>query len=128
MATTPEQTKQEQEARAYLAKIRRTISESEALIAQAELRREETDRMLASHGFSREQVEAMSFTPEQVAAVNEEPKRRGLPLLEEEWVSSKPALPSGGQAAEPNFEVADSQGDLENRRRKFSNMMRDFRL
>ena len=118
----------EREMRAYLAKIRRTISESEALVAQAELRRAETDRMLASQGLTREQVEAMTFTPEQMTAVNEELRRRGLPPLEEEWMPTKAASPQGGQAAEPNFEAADSQGDLENRRRKFNNMMQNFRL
>ena len=120
--------KLESETRAYLAKIHRTIEESKSLISQAELRRAETDRMLASQGLTREQVEAMTFTPEQLDAVKEELRRRGLPPLEEEWVSAKPAPSAGGQAAEPNFEVADSQGDLENRRRKFKTMMQNFRL
>jgi len=120
--------KSKRDTDAFLAKIRRTISESEALLSQAELRRAETDRMLASQGLTREQVEAMTFTPEQVTAVNEELRRRGLPPLEEEWVPTKAASPQGGQAAEPNFEAADSQGDLENRRRKFNSMMQNFRL
>jgi len=125
-AKDPEQLKRETEA--YLARIRRTISESEALVAQAELRRAETDRMLASQGLTRAQVEAMTFTPEQLGAVNEELRRRGLPPLEEEWVPTKDASSRGGQAAEPNFETVDSQGDLENRRRKFNTMMQNFRL
>ncbi|MBQ4481313.1 MAG: hypothetical protein II943_11835 [Victivallales bacterium] len=122
------QTDLERETQAYLAKIRRTINESEALMAQVELRRAETDRLLASQGLTREQVEAMNFTDEQLSAVNEELRRRGLAPLADEWFRPAPPASQGGQAAEPNFEVPDSQGDLENRRRKFSNMMRDFRL
>ena len=128
MSPTPEQMKQEQEAQAYLAKIRRTINESEALISQMELRRAETDRMLASQGLSREQVQSMVFTPEQLAAVNDELRRRGLAPLDESWNEVSDLPTGGGQAAEPNFEAPDLQGDLANRRRKFSNMMRDFRL
>ena len=125
-AKDPEQLKRETEA--YLARIRRTISESEALVAQAELRRAETDRMLASQGLTRKQVEALTFTPEQLGAVNEELRRRGMPQREGEWLHTTADSTDGGQAAEPNFEVADSQGDLENRRRKFNTMMQNFRL
>lgn len=73
----------EAEARAYLNKVRRTISESEALIAQAEMRVAETDRFLESQGLTRAQVEAMSFTDEQMDAVNAELKRRGMAPLDE---------------------------------------------
>ena len=122
------QTDLEREMQAYLAKIRRTINESEALMAQVELRRAETDRLLASQGLTREQVEAMNFTDEQLSAVNEELRRRGLAPLEDEWFRPAPSASQGGQAAEPNFDAVDSQGDLENRRRKFNTMMQDFRL
>ncbi len=122
------QTDLEREMQAYLAKIRRTINESEALMAQVELRRAETDRLLASQGLTREQVEAMNFTDEQLSAVNEELRRRGLAPLEDEWFRPAPPASQGGQAAEPNFDAVDSQGDLENRRRKFNTMMQDFRL
>lgn len=125
---TKKTTELARETQAYLAKIRRTINESEALVAQAELRRAETDRLLVSQGLTREQVEALTFSDEQLAAVNEELRRRGLAPLEEEWFRPAPPVTQGGQAAEPNFDAVDSQGDLENRRRKFSNMMRDFRL
>ena len=63
----------------YLARIRKTIAESEALVSQTELRMRETDRLLESQGLTREQVLAMRFTREQKLAVNEELKRRGLP-------------------------------------------------
>ena len=123
-----EPTELERETQAFLSKIRRTINESEALVAQVELRRAETDRLLASQGLTREQVEAMTFTDEQLAAVNEELRRRGLAPLEDEWFHPSLPTPQGGQAAEPNFDSGDSQGDLENRRRKFNTMMQDFRL
>ena len=133
--------KTDDETRAYLAKIQRTISESNALIAQAELRRAETDRMLAEQGLTREQVEALRFTPEQLKAVNAELARRGLPPIEEELVLAGEARPQTrpqrqedarltgeGRAAEPNFNPEDSKEDLENRRRKFNVMMNDLRL
>jgi sugar/nucleoside kinase (ribokinase family) len=66
------------ETKAYLAKIQRTISASKELMSQVELRRAETDRMLAAQGLTREQVEAMRFTPEQLKAANAELARRGL--------------------------------------------------
>ena len=123
-----EPTELERETQAYLAKIRRTINESEALVAQVDLRRAETDRLLASQGLTREQVEAMTFTDEQLAAVNAELRRRGFAPLEDEWFRPVPPVSQGGQPAEPNFDAGDSQGDLENRRRKFNTMMQDFRL
>ena len=40
----------------YLAGIRKTIAEGEALVEAAQLRMAETDRFLATQGLSREQV------------------------------------------------------------------------
>ncbi len=79
----------------YLARIRKTIAESEALVEQAELRMHETDRLLESQGLTREQVMALRFTKEQKLAVNEELKRRGLPPLEDDGaeVDDDPAAP-----------------------------------
>ena len=59
-----------EEVGSYLTKIRKTISESEAVIAQAELRIAETDRLLEKEGLTREQVLAMKPTREQLVAVN----------------------------------------------------------
>ena len=67
---------------AYLARIRKTIADSENLVAQAELRIAETDRMLERQGLTREQVMAMRFSDAQMEAVNAELKRRGLDPLE----------------------------------------------
>ena len=128
MSDSPSHQARSKELEDILAKARRTINESEALLEQVELRRAETDRLLASQGLTREQVEAMSFTPEQIAAVNAELKRRGMSTLDEEWLQPSRSGQYGGRAAEPNFEAEDTQGDLENRRRKFNTMMQDYRL
>ncbi len=123
------------ETKAYLAKIQRTIAASNELISQAEMRRAETDRMLAEQGLTREQVEALRFTPEQLKAANAELARRGLPPIEEEQVLAGDAradadarLTGAGRAADPNFNPEDSKEDLENRKRKFNVMMSDLRL
>ena len=130
-----EQRQLDDETKAFLARIRRTITASNELISQAELRRAETDRMLQAQGLTREQVEAMRFTPEQLKAVNDELARRGLSPIEEEQVLAGEAKPQtesrlagAGRAADQNFDAGDAKEDLENRRRKFNVMMNDFRL
>ena len=115
----------------YLARIRRTIAESEALVAQTELRMRETDRLLESQGLTREQVMALRFTKEQRLAVNEELGRRGLPPLEDDGADPAPdpdAPAPVGVPAASNLAVPDSQGDLENRQRKFGMMMKPFSI
>ena len=116
----------------YLARIRKTIAESEALVAQTELRMRETDRLLESQGLTREQVLSFRFSNEQKLAVNEELKRRGLPPLEDDAADVPPRDPGApapvGVPAAPNFAVRDSQGDLENRQKKFGMMMKPFSL
>ena len=115
----------------YLARIRKTIAESEALVEQAELRMHETDRLLESQGLTREQVMSLRFTREQKLAVNEELKRRGLPPLEDDGaeIDDDPDAPIPvGIPAASNFSANDSQGDLENRQRKFGMMMKPFSI
>ena len=116
----------------YLARIRKTIAESEALVAQTELRMRETDRLLESQGLTREQVLALRFSNEQKLAVNEELKRRGLPPIDDFGDDAPPpdagADAPGGVPAAPNFAARDSQGDLENRQKKFGMMMKPFSL
>lgn len=122
----------EQELDDYLARIRKTIADSEALVAQAELRMRETDRMLEAQGLTREQVLSFRFTKEQKLAVNEELKRRGLPPIEDGDDDVPPPDPDApapvGVPAAPAFAVHDSQGDLENRQKKFGMMMKPFSL
>ena len=115
----------------YLARIRKTIAESEALVAQTELRMRETDRLLESQGLTREQVMSLRFSNEQKLAVNEELKRRGLPPLEDDGaeIDDDPDAPIPvGIPAASNFSANDSQGDLENRQRKFGMMMKQFSI
>ena len=120
----------DQDLDAYLARIRKTIAESEELVAQTELRMRETDRLLESQGLTREQVMGLRFTREQRLAVNEELKRRGLPPIEddEEEAYDPDAPEPVGIPAAPTFGGYDPQGDLENRQRKFGMMMKPFSL
>ena len=134
MDDSNQRVKSEEETKAYLAKIRRTVTESKELLSQFELRMAETDRMLESQGLTREKVAAMNFTDEQIAAVNEELKRRGMEPMDFEDVRSKSAaiedrrLTGEGRAVEPNLDADDSKEDLENRRRKFNVMMSNLKL
>ena len=116
----------------YLARIRKTIADSEALISQTELRMRETDRLLEAQGLSRDQVMSLRFTREQRLAVNEELKRRGLPPIDDFGDDVPPpddaAAAAPGVPAAPNLAVRDSQGDLENRQKKFGMMMKPFSL
>ncbi len=121
----------EQELDEYLARIRKTIADSEALVAQTELRMRETDRMLETQGLTREQVLSFRFTKEQKLAVNEELKRRGLPPLEDDGAETLPdpdAPAPVGIPAASDAPSADSQGDLANRQRKFGMMMKPFSI
>jgi len=118
-----------EEIEAYLARIRKTIAESNALLEQADLRLQETDRFLASQGLTREQVLGFQVTSEQEDAVNAELKRCGLPPLEpldDELVVESARVDlrgPGGVGADPP-----DDGDLESRKRKFGSMMQQFRL
>ena len=126
----------DEDTRRTLERVRKTIADSNALLSQVELRRAETDRMLEAQGLTRAQVEAMSFSPEQLEAVNEELKRRGMqPLDIEEFGKQSNGdavedsrLTGEGRAAEPNLDSEDSKEDLANRRRKFNVMMNNYRL
>ena len=118
MSESPEEIKE------YLAKVKRTIAESEAAVEQVRLRMRETDRMLEAQGLTREQVAHLSISQEQRRLVNQELKRRGLPELEED--EETPDVFGGYRP--PGADVPDTQGDLDNRRERFGAMMRDFRL
>ena len=115
--------KTKDELEEYLAGIRKTIAESEAMVQQAELRMAETDRLLAAQGLTREQVMNFRITAEQRRLVNDELKRRGLPVLDED---EDPAPYRDDYKID--VDRADTQGDLENRVRKFRGMMSAVRL
>ena len=116
--------KSKEELDAYLAKIRKTIADSRALVAQAELRFAETDRFLESQGLTREQVQAMHFTESQREAANRELVRLGMEPLE--VVDDEPAAPAETPSAVRR--PAEADDELENRRMKFSMMMKPFRI
>lgn len=119
------------EIREYLAGIRKTIAESEAVIQEAELRMKETDRFMEQHGLTREQVMNFKFTKEQRLAANEELRRLGLPLIEDDdaafdfdAATAEVRAAQLEEAPEPN-EAGD---ELAARQRKFGTFMQEYRL
>ena len=119
---------EDRDVQAYLARIRKTIAESQNLVSQAELRIAETDRMLESQGLTREQVLNFHFTEAQREAVNEELKRRGLdPLAEWESDIGRDALdePHVSNLASEDFAP---DAELAERQRKFGMMMKPFQI
>ena len=118
-----------EDVRTYLARIRKTIADSKNMVAQAELRIAETDRMLERQGLTREQVMAMRFSDAQKRAVDAELRRRGLDPLEW-WADSDPE----GHEPEAESQMPDadvgtaSDAELENRQRKFGMMMKPFQI
>ena len=118
----------DRDVQAYLARIRKTIAESQNLVSQAELRIAETDRMLESQGLTREQVLNFHFTEAQREAVNEELKRRGLdPLAEWESDIGRDAIdePHVSNLASEDFAP---DAELAERQRKFGMMMKPFQI
>ena len=122
----------EKDVQAYLARIRKTIADSERIVSQAELRIAETDRMLEQQGLTREQVMAMRFSEAQMEAVNAELKRRGLDPLER-WEAGEGGARSEMADESPAPHPEDSSthsydAELENRQRKFGMMMKPFQI
>lgn len=114
MAKTPA------EVEAYLAKIRKTVADSQAAIDAAQLRLRETDRLLESQGLTREQVLSFKITPAHRLAVNEELRRRGLPPLEDD---------GAGDFDAATARLRDAADDApEARPRRFANLMQTFRI
>ena len=116
----------DRETEAYLARIRRTIEESNRITEQVDLRIRETDRMLESQGLTREQVMAMRFSDAQIEAANEELKRRGMDPLDE-WLGGDAVGRSGGD--DPyNHPTTSPDAELAERQRKFGLMMKPFQI
>ena len=133
----------DKDTQAYLDRIRKTIAASKGVVAQAELRIAETDRMLERQGLTREQVMAMRFSDAQMEAVNAELKRRGLDPLEK-WSLADDEIsrassfdttaeykPEGDDASDVSHGLrfeSSSDAEIENRQRKFGMMMKPFQL
>lgn len=120
---------EEKDLQAYLARIRKTIADSERVISQAELRMAETDRMLEQQGLTREQVMNFRFTQAQREAANEELRRRGLEPIdwEAEDAAIEPARAYGGGGS-PDAADAATGSELAERQRKFGMMMKPFQI
>ena len=117
----------DRETEAYLARIRKTIEESNRLVEQVGLRIRETDRMLEQQGLTREQVMAMQFSDAQKRAVDAELRRRGLDPLE--WWSEVERPAPEDESRLPDADVGTaSDAELENRQRKFGMMMKPFQI
>ena len=117
------------ETKAYLARIRRTISESERLVEQAALRIAETDRLLESQGLSREQVMNFRFTEAQREAANEELRRRGLEPIEwDEGDGMGHEMDDASRVSGLASEDSASDSEFAERQRKFGMMMKPFQI
>lgn len=127
------------ETEAYLARIRNTIRASRELMESTRLRIAETDRLLERQGLTRETLAKIKITPEQQAVADAELKRMGFnePLPEVLSVPPKEALieetkedpqASFAHQASANFTAGESEGSVENRKRKFNVMMQRFRM
>lgn len=109
-----------------LARARKTIAESRALIEQVNLRIRETDRFLEKQGLTREQVMSFRFSEDQRLLANEQLKRMGLPPIEEDDRSFDAATEEiRALAADPG---GASDDVVDERRRKFGDFMQGMRL
>ena len=115
------------ETEAYLARVKKTVAASKALIQQAELRIAETDRLLEEQGLTREQVMSMHFSEAQFEAINAELKRRGMDPLEK-WSEDVESPQPAAQTFNPSEFQTSSDAELSNRRQKFGMMMKPFQL
>ena len=116
------------ETDAYLARIRKTIEQSNRLVEQVGLRIRETDRMLEQQGLTREQVMAMHFTDAQIEAANAELKRRGMDPLET-WERDGLTDEEEFAVGRPSADVeASADSELAERQKKFGMMMKPFQI
>ena len=116
----------EKDLQAYLARIRKTIADSNSLISQAELRIQETDRMLEKQGLSREQLMQMRFSKSQVEAANQELRRRGLePLDADDGDAWNAPYDDREESRVSHLETA-TDDELAQRQKKFGRMMKPF--
>ncbi|MBR4612271.1 MAG: hypothetical protein IKO40_06090 [Kiritimatiellae bacterium] len=128
----------DQNTQAYLARIRRTIEESERMVEAVKLRMAETDRMLEKQGLTREQVLNFSFSPEQRELVNRELARNGMEPLEDDDEQEGAGcetrdvedmrLETIGLSDVSSLSSQGPDGELAERQRKFGMMMKPFQI
>lgn len=124
-------TGEEKDVKEYLARIRKTIAESEAMVSKVHLRMAETDRMLEQQGLTREQVMNMRFTAAQREAANRELERRGFQPFEdweEEMEAQREAYGAAKEAPPRDISAAASGDEFAERQKKFSMMMKPFQI
>ena len=126
---TEEEKAKRDEIEELLARTRKNIAESRELVSQVELRIAETDRFLAQHGLTREQVLGMRFTPAQKLAVNEELQRMGLPPIEDDDAAYDFSAATA-ELRDGALESVDGAANdvLVERNRKLGQLMYDIRL
>lgn len=117
-----------EEIQELLARTRKNIAESRALVSEAELRIAETDRFLEQQGLTRDQVMKIRFSPEQKLAVNEELRRRGLPPIEDDAAAYDFSAATDELRSESAAFATEAADSLEERRRKLGSLMHDIRL
>lgn len=124
--------RQQDEIQAYLAKIRKTVAESEAMAQKVDLRIQETDRLLASQGLTREQVLNLKFTDEQRELVNREFERRGLGRLDfsahEGFDDLTDRMRDAASARAVDMEASGGSDEASDRASKFRMMMQQYRV
>lgn len=112
-----------------LARARKTVAESRALVEQVNLRIQETDRFLAKQGLTREQLRHFRFTKEQRLLANEQLKRMGLSPIEEEDLDFDAATEAIRAEADAGTGAFGGGEDLvDERRRKLGAFMQGVRL
>lgn len=121
--------KKQEEVKAYLARIRKTVEASKALMESVDLRLRETDRMLEAQGLTRDEVRKMRFTTEQREKANEELRRMGLAPMDEVDTTIDFDL-STAEYRENFADIADMEDEsvVASRARKLGTFMQQFRL
>lgn len=121
--------KKQQDVKEYLARIRKTVEASKALMESVDLRLKETDRLLEAQGLTRDEIRKMRFTSEQRELANAELKRLGLDPIEADDTAMDFDLATANYR-ESFGDSADAEDEsvLEARQRKFGTFMQQFRL
>ena len=121
--------RKQEDVRAYLARIKKTVEASRALMESVDLRLRETDRLLEAQGLTRDEIRKMRFTKDQRERANDELRRMGLPPLEEEELeTSFDYRPDDYRSDLADSADVEDESVLAARQRKFGTFMQQYRL
>ena len=124
--------RQQDDIQQHLDMIRKTIADSKAMVDKVQLRIQETDRLLAAQGLTREQVMGFQFTDEQRELVNRELERRGLTPLDfsspEGFDQKTDQVRSGAEGVDTLDRPTEAMVDLDERASRFKMMMNAYRV